>query len=72
VRTTKKGDRLYTPAQIHELCGIYQLVKEKGFTLAGAKAKLKEEKKGPIEAVNLKQSLLKLRSQLSAIRTKLS
>ena len=72
VRTTKKGDRLYTPAQINELAGIYQLVKEKGFTLAGAKAKLKEEKKGSVEAINLKQSLAKLRAQLSAIRDQLS
>jgi DNA-binding transcriptional MerR regulator len=71
VRTTKKGDRLYTPAQITELSGIYHLVKEKGFTLAGAKAKLKEEKKGTAETVNLKESLSKLRTQLSAIRDQL-
>jgi DNA-binding transcriptional MerR regulator len=72
VRTTKKGDRLYTPAQIAELGGIYQLVKEKGFTLAGAKAKLREEKKESAETANLKESLLILRNQLSSIRSQLS
>ena len=67
VRTTKKGDRLYTPAQIRELDTIYHLVKERGFTLAGAKARLKEERKAPVETVSLKQSLLDLKQQLSGI-----
>lgn len=42
VRTNRKGDRLYTPAQIQTLRAIHHLLKEKGFTLSGAKAKLKE------------------------------
>jgi DNA-binding transcriptional MerR regulator len=42
VRTTTKGDRLYTPKNITELRAVYHLVKERGFTIAGAKAKLKE------------------------------
>jgi DNA-binding transcriptional MerR regulator len=72
VRTTRKGDRLYTSDQIMEIRSIYHLVKERGFTLAGAKAKLKEEKKGAVEAINLKQSLLKLRNQLISIQKQLS
>lgn len=71
VRTTKKGDRLYTPEQIFDLSNIYHLVKEQGFTLSGAKAKLKEERKGTVEAINLKQSLKKLRGQLMMIRKEL-
>ena len=43
VRTTKKGDRLFTEGQIRELRAIYHLVKERGFTLAGAKARLKNK-----------------------------
>lgn len=42
VRTTAKGDRLYTPKNITELQAVYHLVKERGFTIAGAKTKLKE------------------------------
>lgn len=42
VRTTPKGDRLYTPKNIGELRAVYHLVKERGFTIAGAKTKLKE------------------------------
>lgn len=72
VRTTRKGDRLYTPDQIREIRTIYHLVKERGFTLAGAKTKLKDEKRGAVEAINLKQSLLKLRNQLISIQKQLS
>jgi DNA-binding transcriptional MerR regulator len=72
VRTTRKGDRLFTPVQIRELRAIYYLVKEKGFTLSGARAKLKEEKKTAVEAIDLKQALLKLRNQLTSIRNQLN
>lgn len=71
VRTTRKGDRLYTPAQVYELRNIYHLVKEKGFTLNGAKAKLKEKKKNITETVSLKQSLLNLRNLLTEINNRL-
>jgi DNA-binding transcriptional MerR regulator len=71
VRTTRKGDRLYTPGQIFELRTIYHLVKERGFTLAGAKTKLKEERKTVNASLNLKQSLTKLKKQLITIRQQL-
>jgi DNA-binding transcriptional MerR regulator len=72
VRTTRKGDRLYTPDLVQELRMIYHLVKERGFTLAGAKAKLKESKKGELEAVNLRQSLLNMRNHLVELRNRLT
>jgi len=71
VRTTRKGDRLYTPEQIYELRNIYHLVKEKGFTLNGAKTKLKESKKTINETVSLKQSLLTLRNLLTDIKNRI-
>jgi DNA-binding transcriptional MerR regulator len=43
--TNKKGNRLYTKADLDNLKKIYHLVKEKGFTLRGAKVELKEERK---------------------------
>lgn len=72
VRTTRKGDRLYTPEQVREINTIYHLVKEKGFTITGAKAKLKTSKKTTIESVDLKKSLTHLRTKLLQIRNKLS
>lgn len=43
--TNKKGNRLFTKADVENLKKIYHLVKEKGFTLKGAKVELKEERK---------------------------
>jgi DNA-binding transcriptional MerR regulator len=42
--TNKKGNRLYTISDIENFKKIYHLVKEKGFTLKGAKTELKENK----------------------------
>ncbi|MDX1721074.1 MAG: MerR family transcriptional regulator, partial [Salegentibacter mishustinae] len=39
-----KGNRKFTPEDIKNLELIYHLVKERGFTLEGAKTHLKEEK----------------------------
>lgn len=71
VRTTRKGDRLYTPDQIRQIRTIYHLVKERGFTINGAKARLKTNKKTEAEAVDLKQSLTQLRNRLLLIRNQL-
>jgi len=72
LRTTRKGDRLYTPEQVREIRTIYHLVKERGYTINGAKTKLKTQKKMSTESVDLKQSLLQLRNKLLAIKNSLS
>ncbi len=71
VRTTRKGDRLYTPEQIREIKTINNLVKERGFTIKGAKTRLKAPEKMEVETVDLKQSLLQLRNKLVAIKNQL-
>lgn len=71
VRTTRKGDRLYSPDAIGALRVIYHLVKERGFTIPGAKARLKETQKNPVDTLDLRQALLRLRNQLQAIRNEL-
>lgn len=68
VRTTRKGDRLYTPEQIKEIRTIYHLVKNRGFTISGAKAKLKESKRATEDSVDLKDSLLQLRNKLVQLK----
>src|SRR5204863_8698420 len=45
VRTTQKGDRLYNADNIQQLRLIYHLVRERGFTIPGAKAVLAQIKK---------------------------
>lgn len=72
VRTTRKGDRLYTPDQVRELRAIYHLVKERGFTLSGARTKLKEQNKRDVTTVDLKTSLTELRGRLVKLRDQLT
>ncbi|TXE06083.1 MerR family transcriptional regulator [Seonamhaeicola algicola] len=66
-----KGNRKFTPEDIKNLKFIYHLVKERGFTLEGAKIHLKEEKKEALsnfEIINkledIKEQLLKIKEHL--------
>lgn len=71
VRTTRKGDRLYTPEQVKEIRTIYHLVKERRFTISGAKKKLKDSKNVSVQSVDLKDSLLQLRNKLVQLKNSL-
>ena len=44
-KKNKKGDRRFTKENIQQLLIIHELVKERGFTLDGAKQELKQNKK---------------------------
>lgn len=70
-RTTRKGDRLYSPADIAELRLIHHLVKEKKHTIKGAREKLKAEKTGVGGKLDLKESLTGLRDMLIQIKEQL-
>lgn len=72
VRTTKKGDRLYNETAIYELSSIYRLVKDGGYTLAGARVKIKEDKNKAAATVQLKDSLRTLKAQLQQLRQQLA
>lgn len=69
VRTTRKGDRLYTHQQIEELKTIYHLVKEKGFTIPGAKTKLKELASQAQAPLDVKAALLKIKNKLQQLKS---
>lgn len=70
-RTTRKGDRLYTPAQIGELRLIHHLVKVKKYTLKGAKEILKSGNIQLEKKLNLKEELQKLHQELLALKESL-
>ncbi|MBS1763668.1 MAG: MerR family transcriptional regulator [Bacteroidetes bacterium] len=76
-RKNTKGDRHYTQKDIESFRVIYQLVKEKGFTLNGAKQYLKGHKKAEIAAettdssVQIKESLQSLKQFLQEIKNKI-
>jgi len=67
-RKNKKGDRLFTQEDIQNLHIIFHLLKERGFTIEGAKKKLKENKDDTINQFEIVQSLNKLKNFLLEIK----
>ncbi|KQC31124.1 MerR family transcriptional regulator [Flagellimonas eckloniae] len=66
-----KGNRKFTPQDITNLQLIYHLVKERGFTLEGAKTHLKEEKQKTLSTFEVVQKLQKVRAELLKIKEQL-
>ncbi len=70
-KKNKKGNRLFTKKDIDNFHIIFHLVKEKGFTLEGAKKKLKNNRKETIENVEVVNSLQKIKSFLLELKSEL-
>ena len=66
-----KGNRKFTPQDIQNLQLIYHLVKERGFTLDGAKTHLKEEKQKALSNFEVIQKLQKVKAELLKIKEQL-
>jgi DNA-binding transcriptional MerR regulator len=66
-----KGNRKFTPEDINNLKLIYHLVKERGFTLDGAKTHLKEEKQKTLSNFDIISKLEGIRNQLTKIKEQL-
>ncbi|RZA03275.1 MAG: MerR family transcriptional regulator [Sphingobacteriaceae bacterium] len=70
-KKNKKGNRLFTPEDIENLKIIFHLIRDKGYTLQGAKDHLKnnlgetKDNQRVIDSLeNLKKFLLEVRDQL--------
>lgn len=66
-----KGNRKFTPQDIKNLQLIYHLVKERGFTLEGAKIHLKEEKQKTLSNFDIIQKLERVKAELIKIKEQL-
>lgn len=66
-----KGNRKFTPEDIKNLKLIYYLVKERGFTLEGAKTHLKEEKQKTLTNFDIIDKLEDIKNQLIKIKNQL-
>lgn len=66
-----KGNRKFTPEDITNLKFIYHLVKERGFTLEGAKTHLKEEKQQALNTFEIISKLEGVKAQLIKIKSQL-
>ena len=70
-RKNQRGKRMYTPKDIEMFKLVYHLVKERGYTIDGARRKLKENKDDALnesviaEKLNhIKEELLKIKNNL--------
>jgi len=67
-KKNKKGNRLFTQKDIENFKIIYHLVKEKGFTLEGAKNELKSNKEFLRDKFEVINRLKYIREQLLAMK----
>ena len=67
-RKTKKGDRLFTPENIRQFESIYHLVKEKGFTLNGAKSEINRRKSQQKQKAAIISKMKKLKGFLEGLK----
>ena len=66
-----KGNRKFTPNDIINLELIYHLVKERGFTLEGAKIHLKENKHKTLDNFEIIRKLETVKAELQKIKDNL-
>lgn len=71
-RKNRKGDRLFTKENIQQIQIIYNLVKERGFTLDGAKQELKKEKVALTEQFDLLSRMRHIQQRLKDLDDKLA
>jgi len=66
-----KGNRMFTPEDVKNLKLIYHLVKERGFTLDGAKTHLKGSQKKTLDTFEIISKLESIKNQLIQIKNEL-
>ena len=64
----KKGNRLFTPADLKNIQIIHRLLKEEGMTIAGVKKKVSGKWNDTEKSYEINESLLKIRSMLVQLK----
>jgi DNA-binding transcriptional MerR regulator len=70
-KKNKKGNRMFTKKDLDNLRIIYHLTKERGFTLEGARKKLRDNKTDTIENIEIINHLKNIRKFLVEFREEL-
>ena len=70
-KKNKKGNRLFTQKDVENLKVIHHLVKERGFTLDGAKMKLKGNKEDTVNNVEIVTRLEQVKGYLLDLKAHL-
>lgn len=63
-----KGNRMFTPEDVKNLQLIYHLVKERGFTLDGARGHLKDGQKKTLDKYEIINKLEVIKKQLTDLK----
>ena len=71
-KKSKKGNRQFTPKDIETLRTVYHLVKERGYTIQGAREVLKNKPVQTKDKVEIIQSLERVKSFLLGIKEQLN
>ena len=67
-KKNKKGDRFFTKKDMEYLKLIHHLVKEKGYTLEGARKKIMQTPDEQVDKLQIIASLKEIRSFLSSLK----
>ena len=70
-KKNRKGNRQFTKEDIDNVRTIYHLVKEKGFTLQGAKEMLKNDTQSVKDKMEMMDSLRRVRQFMAEVRDRL-
>ena len=70
-KKNRKGNRQFTKEDIDNVRTIYHLVKEKGFTLQGAKEMLRNDSQAVRDKMEMIDSLRRVRNFLTELKEKL-
>ncbi|NDK54456.1 MerR family transcriptional regulator [Pontibacter fetidus] len=71
-KKNKKGNRQYTKQDIETLRTVYHLVKERGYTIQGAKDVMKNKSVQTKDKIDMIDSLEKVRAFLVGIKSQLN
>lgn len=70
-KKTSGGSRKFTVKDVELIKTIYYLVKQRGYTLEGARKKIEEQKNEVFQITELSSRLLKIREELILLRDNL-
>ncbi len=70
-KRNKKGNRMFSPADVETFKQIHVLVKTEGLTLEGAEKRLRKDNTGTMDKAKVLTSLKAVKSQLLEIRKSL-
>ena len=70
-KKNERGVRKYTPENMEAVRRIYHLVKERGFTLKGARQKYKDNPTDVVQTEDVVRRLLKIKGDMESLRKQL-